>query len=161
MIIADLDGSLFNNHHRAHLIPGDKSAVINWSEFNKACANDLPISETIDFVKHQALTTGQAIVFVTSRGADSRKETAMQLFNHFGGFRDCELIMRPMNDSRSSVEYKSEVFNDLTKQYDEPFLVIDDQPEVIQMVADEFPTFNRLLVESFDCTVRPQKMNSS
>ncbi len=146
MIIADLDGTMFDNFHRVHLIPADKSKVVNWTAFNKACAGDAPITEVINLVKYLAISSEQPITFVTSRGEDSREETAIQLVNHFDGFSRCQLRMRPMNDNRSSVEYKSEVFNELLKQNSGPFLVIDDQPDIIQMVADEFPTFNRLLV---------------
>ena len=158
MIITDLDGTLFNNHHRAHLIPSDKDESINWSEFNKACANDSPIIDTINFVKYMSESTAQPIVFVTSRGEDSRKETSKQLANHFTGL-SCKLHMRPMNDVRCSVGFKEDVFRELINNSGLPVLVVDDQPEIIQMVGECFPGVSHLLVQSFDCTVTSKRGN--
>ena len=156
MFICDIDGCIFDNTHRVDLIPTNKHSAAAWDEFNKACANDSPITPRINFVKHYAkmLVDEQyrKIVFITARGENARAETLDQLQRHFFNF-NYDLIMRPMSDNRSTVHFKRDAFYELSDQMSERSLIIDDNPEIIKMVATNFPQVSRLLVESFDCTL--------
>jgi len=156
MIICDIDGCIFDNIHRAHLIPENRGHTPSWSVFNKACGGDRPVLPIINLVKYQAKMAAhdlhRKITFVTSRAEDSRRETALQLAAYFIAY-DCTLIMRKMNDHRSTVDYKREKFNELSGQITEGSLIIDDHPGIIKMVGINFPQAQRLLVQSFDCTV--------
>lgn len=156
MIICDIDGCIFDNNHRAHLIPVDKSCTENWSKFNKACLSDKPIKSVIDFVKFLALQrTGEyhrAITFVTSRGLDAKEETLGQLTARFFDF-NISLKMRGMSDNRSTVDYKRDVLIGLSHKFSNDSVIIDDHPGVIKMVEQDFPMINRILVPSFDCTI--------
>ena len=156
MFICDIDGCITDNMHRVALIPTDKSSVMVWTRFNKVCANDLPITPIINFVKHHAtMLKGdhhRKITFINSRGEDARTETADQLCRYFFDFK-CKLIMRPMTDNRSTVDFKRDAFHQLSEDMNTRSLIIDDNPEIIKMISINFPHINRLLVESFDCTL--------
>lgn len=156
MIICDIDGCIFDNNQRVHLIPDDKSSVENWAQFNKACLSDRPIKSVIDFVKFLALQrTGEhhrAITFVTSRGLDAKEETRAQLTARFFDF-NISVKMRSMSDNRSTVDYKRDVLTGLSHQFVSDSVIIDDHAGVIKMVEQDFPMINRILVPSFDCTI--------
>ena len=51
--ICDLDGTLYDNRHRAHLMPtGDKrNDTEAWAQFNGACRGDKPIEEMLFTIK--------------------------------------------------------------------------------------------------------------
>ena len=156
MFICDIDGCIIDNMHRVNLIPEDKSDVTSWTNFNKACANDRPVTPVINYVKHHAkmldYENHRKITFITSRGEDAREETHDQLCKYFLNFK-FELIMRPMDDNRSTVDYKRDAFYQLSDGMSERSLIIDVNPEIIKMISIHFPQVNRLLVESFDCTL--------
>jgi hypothetical protein len=152
MVICDIDGCLFKNLHRAHLVPEVRDHTPNWTEFNKACVNDEPILAVINLVKHLAHRTDHSIVFVTSRGENVRDETKAQLFHEFQDY-GCRLIMRPMDDHRNTIDYKRDVISTLKDEFIEESIIIDDHPGIVEMVAKDFPKLNRLLVPSYDCTV--------
>lgn len=156
MIICDLDGCIFDNRHRKHLIPADRTYTPNWDEFNQACLEDSPIFQVIRLVKYMArLKDGlqfKYIVFLTSRGESSRANTIRQLKEHFPSYK-FDLIMRSSDDHRSTVDYKKSALNQLSDNFSNDSVIIDDHPGIIKMVETEFPSLNRLLVPSFDCTV--------
>ena len=152
MLISDIDGCIFNNHHRAHLIPTDRTNTLNWTGFNQACLNDSPVMSVIDFVKYIAITRDWKITFLTSRGEDARAETEQQLnmfFNHI----PFDLHMRPMNDHRCTVDYKRDAIQRLSPMFNTNSLIVDDHAGIIKMCAKDFPLLHRLLVKSYDCTV--------
>ncbi len=162
MIICDIDGCIFDNTHRAHLVPKDKNHTPHWTAFNQACADDKPVMAVIKFVKFLArmadLKQHRQITFITSRGENVREQTAKQLYSQFAAF-DCKLIMRPMNDHRDTIDYKRDVFSKLINQLSDNFLnneqitLLDDHPCIVKMVKVNFPQINPILVPSFDCTV--------
>lgn len=160
MIVCDLDGCIFDNNHRKHLIPKNLNNPLGWNKFNQACANDGPILAVISFVKflskHRNDEQCQKIVFLTSRGEDSRSQTEKQLFRYFYQY-NCTLIMRAMNDHRDTVDYKREMLHKLSDGFSHDSIIIDDHPGVIKMASITFPQINRMLVPSFDCTVTNNK----
>ena len=152
MVICDIDGCIFGNLHRVNLIPEERGYTPNWTKFNEACVDDEPILPVINLVKHLAGKGKNKIVFVTSRGENVRKQTKSQLFDHFSDF-SCELLMRSMDDHRSTIDYKRDVINVLKREFNEWSIIIDDHPGIVDMVKEDFPMLNRLLVPSYDCTV--------
>lgn len=156
MIICDIDGCLFSNEQRAHLIPDDRDFTPNWDSFNKACHDDKPVMPIIKLVKHLAKMAEnelhRKVVFVTSRAESARVETLTQLKNHFPSFQ-IDLFMRQMDDHRSTIDYKREVFHQLSDNFQKDSVLIDDHPGIMEMVKIHYPMLNRLLVPSFDCTV--------
>jgi hypothetical protein len=158
MIICDIDGTAFNNLHRAHLVPEDKTQTQNWTAYSLACVDDVPVMPIINLVKHLANMHDNKITFVTSRTESAHYETATQLFEYFSD-NAVTLHMRPMTDNRSPIDFKRAIFKKLLDQVNEHSLVIDDHAGIMDMVKINFPHVNRLLVESFDCTVRNPSNN--
>lgn len=152
MIISDIDGCIFNNHHRAHLIPIDRTNTPNWTAFNQACLADLPVMEVISCIKRIAKNRECRITFLTSRGDDSRAETEQQL-NLFFSDTPFDLYMRPMSDHRCTVDFKRDVIHRLSSMFNTNSMIIDDHAGIIDMCAQDFPLLNRFLVKSYDCTV--------
>ncbi len=152
MLISDIDGCIFNNYHRAHLIPSDRTKTPNWTDFNQACLMDLPVTPVIDSIRHIAKARNCKITFLTSRGDDARAETVRQL-NLFFSDIPFDLHMRPMSDHRCTVDFKRDVIRYLSPMFNPNSLIFDDHSGIIDMCAQDFPLLNRFLVKSYDCTV--------
>ncbi len=151
MIICDIDGCLFDNNHRKHLIPENKEITNGWVDFNQACANDNPVFGVINIVKTLSIVNATEIVFLTSRGESARFETEKQLSNIF--YNDYTLIMRPMTDNRTSEEFKHDEIKKLSSQFNDQSIIIDDHKGVIKMCKEKFPMLSTILVKSHDCTI--------
>jgi hypothetical protein len=151
-LIVDLDGSIFNNYHRAHLIPDDVSDVTNWDAFNEACDGDLPIEAVIDFVKHLAILSQNKITFATSRCEIARGKTVKQLLAHFSQF-DCTLLMRPVDEHRAATAFKQALFESISEHFTEQTMVIEDNDSILKMVRRLFPIVNCITVPSYDCSL--------
>ena len=65
IIFSDVDGTLFNNEHRAGAIPADRSHTANWHEFNALHIYDTPIQYRIDLLN--ALAMEHLVIYLTSR----------------------------------------------------------------------------------------------
>lgn len=136
MYVIDLDGTLYDNRKRAHLIPQDKSKTSNWVDFNSACAGDelrLSVFRLVDIL----LQNREHVVFMTSRGEDARVQTLARLSADFclnpGVIR---LVMRPMDDHRSSAQAKSKMLVEYLQQVNHgkstPVMAIDDDASVCE-----------------------------
>lgn len=134
MYVIDLDGTLYDNRKRAHLIPQDRSNTKNWVAFNAACADDelrLSVFRLVDIL----LQKREHVVFITSRGEDARVQTLARLSADFclnpGVIR---LVMRPMDDHRSSAQVKAKMLVEYLMQVkhakETPVLAIDDDASV-------------------------------
>lgn len=153
MIICDLDGTLFDNRHRANLIPCDKTKPEHWRLFNEACVDDAPVMQVINFVKYLARQTSKKqITFVTGRAEYARKQTALQLVEHFAAF-DCKLFMRQNHDGRSNMEVKRGVLHQLSNKFDDANYFFEDDGSVINMARIHFPQLFIVPVPSYDITV--------
>ena len=150
MLVVDIDGCIVDNHQRKHLIPKVMNSPCCWEAFNSACSTDLPVYPIIELVKLLSKCHDGSIHFVTSRGESSYVETKKQLALYFSDV-NFELYMRPMDDNRHTVHYKRSVFAKMPLTVDS--IIIDDHPEIIAMVEEEFGHVSALLVESHDCTV--------
>ena len=154
MLIVDLDGCTFNNRQRSHLLPNeqDRHIAANWTEFNSACVGDSPVSHVIEMVKRLALNYGRKITFATSRDEDSRAASQLQLEQHFAGY-DYQLLMRPLDDHRPAQQFKVGLLQSLASQFSEETLLIEDNAQTLQLVAQHFPMIKRILVSpSQDCS---------
>lgn len=152
MIVADLDGCMFDNMQRKELIPAGEHNAVNWTSFCQACTGDTPLYDVINLVKHLHIGSGEDLVFLTSRTITAEKETLSQLREHFREF-NFEVLMRQIDDERSPAEYKKSQLEKLSDRFTSSSIIIDDHEGVISMVAKHFPQLNRMLVPSFDCTV--------
>lgn len=134
MYVIDLDGTLYDNRKRAHLIPQDKSKTSNWVDFNAACADDelrLSVFRLVDIL----LQNHEHVVFMTSRGEDARVQTLARLSADFGlNPGVIRLVMRPIDDHRSSAQAKAKMLAEYLQQVNHgkatPVLAIDDDASV-------------------------------
>lgn len=131
--ICDLDGTLYDNRHRAHLMPtGDKrNDTEAWAQFNGACRGDKPIEEMLFTIK-TLIANGEDVRFLTGRGKSAYLPTMDRLHNDLELSRTLiKLQMRPMDDHRSVAEFKTDALRRLLKTYGaEKFTCFEDDPEV-------------------------------
>ena len=142
----DLDGTLFDNTHRRHLLPtGDGSTIEQWKTFNRACVEDELIQHMkalVNFLYMQDYN----VVLLTGRAEHCRVETLHCLIHYHIHYHT--LITRENNDHRKSADFKKEVlscwFGSCTdsRRFPEGSFFIDDDPSVLAMVEEEFPELN-------------------
>jgi hypothetical protein len=154
MIICDIDGTLFDNHHRKHLIPDIKTFNSNWHYFNSQHVNDEPVRHVIAMVSGMA--RNEQLTFLTSRNEKFRDSTLVQIERAFKifGLLDCELVMRSNDDDRDTLHYKHDQLTwfSQTGMYG-PNVFIDDNEIMINHVNQAFPHYDTVLVSSKDCTL--------
>lgn len=133
IIICDLDDTLVDPSQRAGLIPplalrNDPSA---WVPYNKACLDDAPIWSTITVMRAMQ-AAGFPVYILTARGKDALPETQEQLRNVC--LDPDRLIMREMDDNRSSAEFKRAVLKIIGPE--NVLCAYDDQSCVIEMMRE-------------------------
>ncbi len=135
IFIIDLDGTLFDNTQRRHLVPKEnQSDPASWVEFNNACAGDTPIIDNITTVK-TLISAGFLGIFVTSRTNTAREATEDQL--HSVGLIPHPLVMRDMKDTRPPSEYKAAMLDAIENYYQRKIVAaIDDDSRVCRMMRE-------------------------
>ena len=155
MIIAcDIDGTLFNNEHRAEFIPQDKSHAGNWRRFNELHIYDEPIQYRIKFLRLLAMMPGVRIVYITGRSDEFRDETISRL--NLVQAPKGNLYMRQSDDHRKAADVKIDIIRRAIGH--DGFALIDDDASVCNAVAKAFPNANVIKVPSQDCSYLAQAM---
>ena len=155
MIIAcDLDGTLFNNEHRAEFIPQDKYHAGNWRRFNELHIYDEPIQYRIKFLRLLAMMPGVRIVYITGRSDEFRDETIARL--NLVQAPKGNLYMRQSDDHRKAADVKIDIIRRAIGH--DGFALIDDDVSVCNAVAKAFPNANVIKVPSQDCAYLAQAM---
>ena len=155
MIIAcDIDGTLFNNEHRAEFIPQDKSHADNWRRFNELHIYDEPIRYRIQFLRLLAMMPGVRIVYITGRSDEFRDETIARL--NLVQAPKGNLYMRQSDDHRKAADVKIDIIRRAIGH--DGFALIDDDASVCNAVAKAFPNANVIKVPSQDCAYLAQAM---
>ena len=155
MIIAcDIDGTLFNNEHRAEFIPQDKSHTDNWRRFNELHIYDEPIRYRIQILNLLAMQPGNEVVYVSGRSDEYRDETKSRL--NLVQAPAGRLFMRDKRDHRSAAEVKVDFLRDIIGF--EHFALIDDDLSVCHAVAKAFQNAVIIKVPSQDCAYLAQAM---
>ena len=155
MIIAcDIDGTLFNNEHRAEFIPQDKSHADNWRRFNDLHIYDEPIQYRIKFLRLLAMMPGVRIVYITGRSDEFRDETIARL--NLVQAPNGNLYMRQSDDHRKAADVKVDIIRRAIGH--DGFALIDDDASVCDAVAKAFPNANVIKVPSQDCSYLAQAM---
>ena len=147
LIITDIDGTLFNNEHRAEHIPQDKSHADNWRKFNSLHIYDEPIRYRIQFLQLLAMMPGVEVVYLTGRSEEFYDETKSAL-----NLARCpvgRLVMRPAGDHRPGAEMKLSLICDIVG--DKHFAHIDDDLMACHAIAEAFPNAHIIKVPSQDC----------
>ena len=158
--IIDLDGTLYDNSHRQHLIPADRNNTAGWVPFNAACAKDILRKEVANLVRAVA-AEGSDVIFLTARGEDAREPTFNRLHQDFSFAYSSDLIMRQMNDHRSAAEFKSSFISGLKSEFsvyrDHTLVAIEDDPAVVDAMRALGVTV--LHIDSKCCTVEKPHHN--
>lgn len=147
LIITDIDGTLFNNEHRAEHIPQDKSHSDNWRKFNSLHIYDQPIRYRIQMLQAMAMQPGASFIYATGRSEEFRDETRSGL--SLARAPEGGLLMRPAGDHRSGAEVKVSLLSNFDR--DLVFCYIDDDLEACHAIAAAFPNAHIIKVPSQDC----------
>lgn len=133
--IVDLDGTLYDNSHRQHLIPTDRSSTAEWRAFNHACLNDI-VRQPVRRLVQTLLNAGEHVIFVTGRGASAFIPTAKCLDRDFTGYPH-PLLMRPMDDHRPAWQFKVDVLLGMRSAYPGRHLVaIEDDDNCVEAMRN-------------------------
>lgn len=135
IFVIDLDGTMFDNSHRLHLLPTgeDKNDTAKWAEFNGACKDDTPRWPVIHMV-NSLIAGGKDVRFLTGRGKSAHAATLTQLADVTGRSRTLiSLTMRSMDDHRPAAEFKAEVISKwLKSNMHAEVVAIDDDPNIVE-----------------------------
>lgn len=124
LYIFDLDGVLFDNSHRQHLLPtGDGATTEQWDAFNLACENDEPIHHMWQMVCELS-RSGHRVVFLTGRSEVCRSQTVNAIWKAWTTVDTSNapwddyideylLTMRPVDDHRRAAEFKYDAIKNL------------------------------------------------
>jgi len=150
IIFSDVDGTLFNNEHRAGAIPTDRSNTANWHEFNALHIYDTPIQYRIDFLN--ALAMEHLVIYLTSRTETFYDSSKAQL--NMAKCPPGPLVMRGVDDHRPSAEFKLDAIERELARCGcsgHEFMLIDDDRHVCDAVSARYPMARIIKVPSQCC----------
>lgn len=125
--VFDLDGTLFDNSARTHLVPQDGD---NWTEWGQACHLDTVIAPVAALLRD--LNDDAAICYATARSVRDRDATVAKLKTS-GLPHDVMMIMRPDGDDRCAAELKVDQYKAISDFYN-IILGIDDNQDVVDLL---------------------------
>jgi len=127
-IVFDLDGTLCNVLHRRQFVA---TKPRKWDAWNAGIINDTPNEPVLEVFN--ALKDRFPIFFVSGRSDDYRDVT-IQWFEKHGIYEyDYNgLLMRKYKDNRDDAIVKSEIADEIEKNYN-IFAVFDDRKRVVDM----------------------------
>ena len=159
LYIFDLDGVLFDNSHRQHLLPtGDGQTTEQWDAFNLACEDDEPIHHMWQMLNEMLRAgEGSQVLFLTGRSEVCRMETARAIAKVMKWKDDSFLIkpfartihMRPADDHRRAADFKHDAIEQIKGEEKDKYriVLVDDDPSIIEACA---PLVDRaILVKPF------------
>lgn len=157
--IIDLDGTLYDNSHRQHLIPADRSNTAGWVEFNCACTDDVLREDISDLVR-SVLLSGREVIFLTGRGEVAGEQTMQRLLKDFNFIEQPTLIMRPMDCHTSAAEFKRDAvkrIRDSKRWAGYDLIALEDDPSIVEVMRGMGVTV--LHIDSKCCTVEKPHHN--
>lgn len=159
--IIDLDGTLYDNSHRQHLIPVDRSNTAGWVAFNSACAEDGLREDMADLVR-SILLSGREVIFLTGRGEAAREPTMQRLLKDFNFIEQPTMIMRPMDSHTSASEFKRDAVERIwfSKRW-APYCLIalEDDPSVVEVMRSMGVTV--LQIDSKCCAIQTAEVDTA
>jgi phosphoglycolate phosphatase-like HAD superfamily hydrolase len=133
VVLTDLDSTLCNTEHRAHLAVAGNPRHEDWIEYSKACVNDEPIPGTLAALK--ILSKTYPIFAVSGRNVEAIQET-LEWFERI----DLEVAftrLRRASDDQHNGRYKAAFVRTLRAQGFNPILMFEDHVGVAKLVEAE------------------------
>lgn len=130
--VFDLDGTLFDNSPRHHLIPEQTSTTSDWTLWNKECHLDNVI-EHVAKIARAISDTGIEVRYVTSRCEDGITETLDALLD--ASLPIGYVHMRKIDDNRCHTEVKLDEFREISKTHN-ILAAFDDQDDNVNVLTD-------------------------
>lgn len=131
-VLFDIDGTLANCDHRLHHLDGE---VKDWESFFAAQVDDTPIAAVAELNHLLSYANNDkeriALLIVTARPEQYREVTEQWLDRHQIWYY--HVYMRKEGDYRPDNVAKADILNEVLEDGYEPFLVIDDRPQVVEM----------------------------
>lgn len=148
-IIFDLDGTLNDARHRLPLLPhrDTQHNTASWLRYNGASGSDTPRLMVIRMMNDLYFNPENWVAVGTSRGYAAWTVTDEWLKRYGANYE--QLIMRRMDDHRSTVDYKRWLFETY-----KPDMIVDDNPEVVELAWSM--GIVGLLIDSMDPHVMTQ-----
>lgn len=132
-VIFDMDGTMADVSHRVHHLDGEK----NWRAFHDAMEHDPPVEAIVTLAKivKSARINGEklAVIIVTARHDDPRYEAMTREWIELHDIEADRIYMRADSDTRPDYIVKAEMLEKILDDGYEPFLAVDDRPEVVAM----------------------------
>ena len=127
VIIVDLDGTLYNNEHRAHLAHAGK-----WDEFHAMSYVDEPFQDVQEFVR-MAYSSKKIVVALTGRSDDYELITRRWFRRHNVKFN--RLLMRPQGNHAPDTEIKpmllEKYFGSMDRALGKVLCILEDRDKVV------------------------------
>lgn len=132
IVIFDLDDTLTDTRHRAHLVPHPdyRGYAPNWDRFSLACGMDAPIMANIALLV--ALSRDYRIFILSSRGEVALAETTAWLARYSVPYD--RLLLRADNEHRSPEEIKRDWIRNIGPA--NVLCAFDDNPTVCETIRD-------------------------
>lgn len=123
-VIFDIDGTLANSSHRAHLQPGPFAELDGsepWTTYLNACGDDSVYAEIAALAR--CLATQYPIIICTCRSENQRTVTAAWLSEHKIPYST--MMMSRPGDLRPDPEIKEEMLDEIRMVFNPLFSVED------------------------------------
>lgn len=132
VIVFDLDGTICNVDHRRHWVA---SKPKNWAAWDAGLPNDPP-NDDIIWMLNSFLDRGNVRIVLCS-GRDSRlRDATVAWLDKHSVYYDA-LYMRASGDNRKDSIVKVELLHDIQRDYDWPWLWIDDRNQVVDAIRQQ------------------------
>lgn len=130
----DLDGTLYDNSHRVHLIPVDRGDTVAWAKFNCACEDDTPRPAMLALVR-SLIQAGADVRYLTGRGGVARTPTMRKLVADRLLLWGQDITMRAMDDYRPAPLFKRDVVEGwLDRDPNAHVLMLEDDPAIVEVL---------------------------
>lgn len=129
VVMVDLDDTLFDTNHRAHLMPAGLGSPdkADWDAYHLACTNDAPIQWTINLARYYS--TIYNVHIVSGRGTVAWSETVSILARYDIPYAG--LHMRLRGDPTKNPVFKRNVAESIMDVFDTVIaFAMDDHPGV-------------------------------
>lgn len=115
-VIWDLDGTLANDHARAHYVEVEEGRERDWNSYFDAVDEDAPIAASIEIL-HAMRAAGVRVVYLTGRPEYTREKTERWL--KANGLDEYDhLLMRPPGETRYAGFFKVDQIHELRETYE-------------------------------------------